>query len=105
MIETQPVPPHIATALAVLNRVSPDDPDMEPAADAVTALGVLTSCRPLYPPLPGPTDPPVPAAEAITQADAALELAIGEARSAEEAVRCAIARRALRGDMDAASVW
>lgn len=104
IIETQPVPVHIARALDALDGIRDDDPDLDACCRAGLAAAALCAVRPLYPPRPTP-EASVPAAVAIQMADQALVDATEAATTAEEAVRCAAARAALRGEFMESFLW
>lgn len=104
IIETQPVPAHIAHALVVLDSIRDDDPDLDACFRAGLAAATLRAVRPPYPPHPT-SEPAVPAAAAIETADRALADAIEVAATAEEAVRCAAARAAIRGEPMESYPW
>ena len=106
-VETQPVPEHVAVAMGALERISVEDPDLDGALRAQLAMATLQATRPPYPP---PVElaaevAPLPAAEAIGVADAALGRAIDVAGDAASAVRFAAARAALCGESLAVFPW
>ena len=104
IIETQPVPVHIARALDALDGIQDDDPNLDACCRAGLAVATLRAVRPPYPPRP-PPEAAVPAAAAIETADQALAEATETATTAEEAVRCAAARAALRGEPMESFPW
>jgi len=104
IIETQPVPVHIARALDALDGIQDDDPDLDECFRAGLAAATLRAVRPPYPPRPTP-EAAVPATAAIETADQALADATEAATTAEEAVRCAAARAALRGEPMESYPW
>lgn len=106
-IKTQPVPEHVATAMGALERISVEDPDLDAALRAQLAMATLQATRPPYPPPVQPAEDvaPLPAADAIGVADAALGRAIEVAGGAAAAVRFAAARAALRGEPLAVFPW
>lgn len=95
-IVTQPVPVHVRAALDALMAISGADQDLESGFRASMAQAVLLSGRPLYPPLLRPAEV-IPAGRAVELAAMALELAVDEASSVEEALRCGTAAAALQG--------
>jgi len=101
IIETQPVPVHIARALDALDGIQDDDPDLDECFRAGLAAATLRAVRP---PRPTP-EAAVPATAAIETADQALADATEAATTAEEAVRCAAARAALRGEPMESYPW
>ena len=105
MITTQHVPSDVTDALAALGRISDDEPDLELALCALHAAAILRVCDPPYPPSSSSNRLPLPAREAVDCADLALQRAIEAARTAEEAVRIATARAALRGQSGASFPW
>jgi len=104
IIETQPVPAHIARALDALDGIRDDDPDLDACCRAGLAVATLRAVRPPYPPRPTP-EAAVPVAAAIETADQALAEATEAATTAEEAVRCGAARAALRGEPMESFPW
>ena len=104
IIETQPVPVHIARALDALDGIQDDDPNLDECFPAGLAAATLRAVRPPYPPHPRPEEA-VLAAAAIETADQALAEATEVATTAEEAVRCAAARAALRGEPMESFPW
>lgn len=106
MIETQPVPEHVATALAALRRIDEADPDLEACLRAVEAETILCAVRPLYPPASVTVPRPrLVAGVAIVEASAALRQAIDAATHPAEAVRFAAALAALGGETLAGLAW
>lgn len=104
IIETQIVPAHIARALDALDGIQDDDPDLDECFRAGLAAATLRAVRPPYPPRTT-TGTTVSAAAAIQTADQALAAATEAATTAEEAVRCAAARAALRGEPVESYPW
>lgn len=104
IIETQPVPEHIARALDALESIGDDDPALDECCRAGLAAATLLAVRPPYPPRPT-LEATLTAAAAIQAADAALAAATEVATTAEEAVRCAAARAALRGEFMESYPW
>lgn len=95
-VPTQPVPVHIRQALDALMAISADDPELDLAFRAIEAVATLRTVRPIYPP-PIPVTAWIPAERAVELASAALDRAIANASSAEEAIRAGAAAAALAG--------